>query len=254
VSSGLHIISGLHIFLKEDPKLVQLARESHVMLWDVRDCDQKNIVAQKKKRPTSTKVITIVGTDCSVGKMCTALELHQGAQKQGRKSAFVATGQTGILISGSGVPLDRVIGDFMAGHVERCLFEAIKQENPEWIFVEGQGSLLHPGYSSVTLSLIHGSDPDALILCHNPELSTLWGYEVPIPPLSKVIEFYEQAASWPNGLERKAKVVGIALNTSGFSEENAQQIIQAIGIETGLPVTDPVRYSVNPLLEALSRS
>lgn len=253
VGQGLHLISGLHIFLKDNPELAALAKEKGVRLWDVRDSDQKNIVALQKKRPDNVRVITLVGSDCCVGKMFSALELYQGAKALGKASAFIATGQTGILISGTGVPLDRVIGDFMAGHIERAIFEVLETGAPEWIFVEGQGSLLHPGYSGVTMSLLHGSNPDALILCHNPELTTIWGYDVPLPPLSKLVEIYEQAANWPRHGQRPARVAGIALNTSAFSEEEARRIVAEAEAETGLPVTDPVRFGVASVLASLER-
>lgn len=263
IGQNLHLISGLHQFLRDDPTLVQAAQEQGVMLWDVRDPDQahdgpQNVVALRKKRPAGTKVITLVGSDCCVGKMFSALELYQGAKQLGKRSRFIATGQTGILISGTGVPLDRVIGDFMAGHIERCIFDEIEQaspqEQPEWIFVEGQGSLLHPGYSGVTMSLLHGSNPDALILCHNPELETIWGYDVPMPPLKELVKIYETAANWIKlpGKEAPAKVVGIALNTSAYNEKEARHFVAQAQATTGLPATDPVRYGVTPILNYLN--
>lgn len=253
VSNGLHIVSGLHTFLRSDPKLVELASQQGVLLWDVRDNDQAAIVAQQKKRPAGCKVITLVGSDCCVGKMFTALELHKAAKEAGRRSHFIATGQTGILISGSGVPLDRVIGDFMAGHVEREIFRAIETDNPEWIFVEGQGSLLHPGYSGVTMSLMHGSNPDALVLCHNPQFTHICDYEVPFPPLAELVDLYERAASWTQGMKRIAKVVGIAMNTSAFSDEQAKELVEKAEAETGLPVTDPVRYGVSGIIASVDK-
>jgi uncharacterized NAD-dependent epimerase/dehydratase family protein len=148
-----------------------------------------------------------------------------------------------------------VIGDFMAGHVEREIFSAIESAQPEWIFVEGQGSLVHPGYSGVTMSLIHGSNPDALILCHNPKYTHIVDYpDVPLPSLTELIDLYESAASWTHGMKRKAKVVGIALNTSSFSEAEAKQIVEQATKETGVAATDPVRYGVAPLLEALNKN
>ncbi|MBY0404567.1 MAG: DUF1611 domain-containing protein [Cyanobacteria bacterium] len=269
IRNGLHLISGLHDFLKDDPELLALANTHHVMIWDVRDPEQclrtqqgqlvpMNLVAKHPPREipfektTAPKVITMVGTDCCVGKMFTALELTHYFEKQGKNTGFIATGQTGIMITGSGVPLDRMIGDFMAGHVERWVLEAI-DTGKEWIFVEGQGSLLHPGYSGVTLSLLHGSNPDGMILCHHPSLKTIWGYSIPIPPLSQVVQHYEQAAAWAKdpALDKPAQVLGIALNTSDFSEEEAMALIEATEKETGLPTTDPVRLGMAPLYESL---
>lgn len=254
IQKKLHIVSGLHTFLKSDPDFSRLAAENNVLLWDVRDNDQAPIVAEQKKRPAGTKVITLVGSDCAVGKMCAALELHKASKEAGRKSHFIATGQTGILISGSGVPLDRVIGDFMAGHVEREIFRAIESDSPEWIFVEGQGSLLHPGYSGVTIALLHGSNPDALVLCHNPKNDHIVDYEVPLPSMTELIDIHERTASWTRGMQRKAKVVGISLNTSAFSEEEAKQIVERTQAETGIPTTDPVRFGVKPIIDALKKS
>jgi uncharacterized NAD-dependent epimerase/dehydratase family protein len=249
---GLHLISGLHCFLRDIPNLVAAAEAGGVRLWDVRDCAQENIVAQQRPRPKDLRVVTLVGSDCSVGKMCTALELQRGAKREGLAASFLATGQTGILIAGRGVPLDRVIGDFMAGYVERELFSILEAEKPSWVFVEGQGSLLHPGYSGVTASLLHGSNPDALILCHNPSLQTIRNYHVPIPPLSELAALYEAiTAAQQRHLPRQAQVAGIALNTSAFNEADALRLIAETELETGLPTTDPVRYGVDTLLKSL---
>ncbi|MBX2860661.1 MAG: DUF1611 domain-containing protein [Vampirovibrio sp.] len=254
IDQGLHVINGLHYFLKEDDLLARQALENGVMLWDVRDPGQYDIeplnpVATFKPHPDGVKVITTVGSDCSVGKMFTTLELSREAARQGWRSHFMATGQTGILVAGSGIPLDRVIGDFMAGYVESHLFEIFTKHQPSWVFVEGQGTLTHPSYSGVTLSLLHGSRPDGLILCHRAELDELvGGYGVKIPPLPELIDIYEAATSW-TGVP--VKVLGISLNTSAFSEEESLNMIQKTAEQTGLPVVDPVRTGVNKLLEVI---
>jgi uncharacterized NAD-dependent epimerase/dehydratase family protein len=163
-------------------------------------------------------------------------------------SSFVATGQTGIVISGAGIALDRVIGDFMAGCVERVISETIEKQNPQWVVVEGQGSLLHPAYSGVTLSLIHGSAPDNMIFCHNPKYSSIKQYEkVMLPTVKRMIALYEEAAHWI----KPAKVSAVALNTSGYPDKAANQIIHAMEAEVGLPVTDPIRYGPDRLVSAL---
>ena len=155
----------------------------------------------------------MVGSDCSVGKMYTALELHQALQRGGETATFIATGQTGIMISGSGVPVDRTIGDFMAGSVEKAIDEAVQGHQPRWVIVEGQGSLLHPAYSGVTMALLHGSAPDGLILCHNPAYKAIRNFEDhAIPSYSALIDLYETATAWV----KPAKVLGISLNTSAF--------------------------------------
>jgi uncharacterized NAD-dependent epimerase/dehydratase family protein len=264
IESGLHVINGLHFFLSEEADLVALAQQHNVLLWDVRDPEgygKKRFqeINLQKPRPEYLKVITMVGSDCSVGKMHTALELHASTEAQGYPSAFIATGQTGILITGDGVPLDRVIGDFMAGAIEICIQEEIpklEEKYPaqaQYLFVEGQGSLAHPAYSGVTLSLLHGSNPDALILCHKAGMETIRNYpHIPMPSMKELIAMYESAASWvrPTG-QPKARVAGIAVNTSSLSEEDAEKYLLQLRLETGLPVTDPVRNGVQCLLEAL---
>lgn len=251
IESGLHVINGLHVFLNRQPDLKALADQNGVLLWDVRDVADDNVVTRQLPRPERVKVITMVGSDCSVGKMTVALEVNRTLQQRGESSQFVATGQTGILISGAGLPLDRVIGDFMAGMLEKTIDEAIQAFAPEWVIVEGQGSLLHPAYSGVTLALLHGSAPDGMILCHNPRLNCVHHFEsVPIPPLPELIRVYETAAGWI----KPAKVYGIALNTHGYSTDEAAALIRSCEAETGLPATDPVRYGADVLADALQRA
>lgn len=264
IQNGLHIINGLHFFLSEEADLVDLAQQHGVRLWDVRDPEaygrhKFQVINLQKPRPHNLKVVTMVGTDCAVGKMHTALELHAGARKHGHASAFIATGQTGILIDGRGVPLDRVIGDFMAGAIEVCIQEESPRltqaapHTPPVIFVEGQGSLMHPAYSGVTLSLLHGSNPDAMILCHKAGAEAIRNYpHLPLPPMRDFISMYEAAAAWtrPTGMP-KARVAGISVNSSALPEPEARRYLDQLADETGLPVTDPVRYGVDALLKTL---
>ncbi len=258
IKKGIHIINGLHCFLNDDNELTKLALEHQVKLWDVRNPDNYSAskihsVAQQKPRPQHTRVITMVGSDCNVGKMTVALELNQALRKRNHKSEFIATGQTGIMISGKGIPLDRIIGDFMAGSTENIIEETITESNPDYILVEGQGSLLHPGYSGVTLSLLHGSNPDMMVLCSKPDNEViLGGYSVPIPNFKKLIEIYETAASWTSHSSKKhVPVIGIALNTSTYSEKEALNLLAQIRLETGLIVVDPVRFGVDTLIETI---
>lgn len=265
IQHGLHIINGLHFFLTDEPDLFALAAQHQVRLWDVRDPEaygrhKFQVINYQKPRLANLRVITMVGSDCSVGKMHSALELYAAAKQSGHSASFLATGQTGILIAGRGVPLDRVIGDFMAGAMEVCLQEEMTQQaqtasrKEHLVFVEGQGSLMHPAYSGVTLSLLHGSNPDALILCHKAGLETIRNYpHIPLPSMSTLIALYEEAARWvrPQGLPA-AKVVGISVNTSACSEADAQAYLNRLAEETGLPVTDPVRYGVANLMQALA--
>ncbi len=264
ISNGLHIINGLHFFLNDEPDLVVLAQKQKVRLWDVRDPEaygrhKFQVINCLKPRPSSLKVITMVGTDCSVGKMHTALELHAQAKKHKLSSAFLATGQTGILIAGRGTPLDRVIGDFMASAMEVCIqdeLEILEKKapgKPHCIFVEGQGSLMHPAYSGVTLSLLHGSNPDAMVLCHKAGTNAIRNYpKIPLPPMKDIAALYEQAASWsrPHDMPR-ARVLGVSVNTSMLPEPEARRYLDQLTDEIGLPVTDPVRYGVEELLDAL---
>lgn len=256
IRKGIHLINGLHYFLNENQELKTLASKHDVVLWDVRDpsiysASAIQTVAKQSYRPDSTKVITTVGSDCNVGKMCAALELHQECLRQGRKSSFLATGQTGIIISNFGIPLDRIIGDFMAGSVENAINEIIERESPEFIWVEGQGSLLHPGYSGVTLSLLHGSNPDAMLLCHKPDNSIIQGgYEVVIPGNNELISIYEHAASWTTP-HKLAKVMGISLNTSNLSEAESKHVVDQTQSETGVPTTDVLRFGAHNIYENL---
>lgn len=264
IGNGLHLINGLHFFLTEEPDLVARAQKHQVRLWDVRDPEaygrhKFQVINLQKKRPANVKVITMVGSDCSVGKMHTALELYAGAQKRGISSAFVATGQTGILIAGRGVPLDRVISDFAAGAMEVCIQEETERlelqapGQPHWILVEGQGSLLHPAYSGVTLSLVHGSDPDAMILCHKAGTTAVRNYpHIPLPPMKELAALYEQATAWVRASgQRPGRVLGVSVNSSSLSETEAKRYLDQLTDETGLPVTDPVRDGVDSLLDAL---
>ncbi len=264
ISSGLHIISGLHEFLQEIPELVELAAQHQVKLWDVRDpklysASAANPITKLSQRPAGTRVITMMGADCNVGKMTVALELCKSARSIGHGASFIATGQTGIMISGTGVPLDRVIGDFMAGATEASIHEelvrakSLSEKRPDFIFVEGQGSLLHPAYSSVTLALVHGSTPDDLVLCHKASLTKIQGpYDIAIPSWTELIRIYEEAVNWvrlPG--QRPARVKALALNSFGLSAQEADKLIAAAEAETGLPCTDPVRYGGAKILAAL---
>lgn len=248
LNAELHIISGLHVFLSDDAELAALAQANGVTIWDVRTPPEEQVITRLLPRPPQTQVVTMVGTDCSVGKMVTALELNRAFQQAGKRSAFVATGQTGIMITGEGVPLDRVIGDFMAGHLEATIDRVIQRDKPEWVFVEGQGSLIHPAYSGVTASLIHGSQPDQLILCHKAATTHIRNFaSVPLPSLKAFIELYEHAVRYV----KPAFVRGISINTSLLDDTAAQTLLQEVEQATGLPATDPVRFGVDNLKAAL---
>ena len=247
ITAGLDIVSGLHYFLGDDAEIANAAAARHTHVWDLRrpPDDLAMRIGEGAAHRSGSHTVYFCGTDCNVGKMTVALECDREAQRRGLSSTFAATGQTGIMIAGSGIPADRFISDFLAGGVEGLVLPLCEQY--DWVFVEGQGSLLHPAYSAVTLGLLHGAAPDLLILCHQAGRAHIRAYTVPIPPLSQVRAMYEQAAAWL----KPAPVVAVALNTYGLPEEDARAAIDAATEETGLPATDPVRYGAGALLDAL---
>jgi uncharacterized NAD-dependent epimerase/dehydratase family protein len=251
IEHGLDLISGLHMFLSDDEELRTAAEKRGVTIWDVRRPPAQNRVAQFLPHRPGSHTVLFVGSDCAVGKMTAALELDIEARRRGLSSAFVATGQTGIMISGNGLPVDRIISDFVAGMVEEMVLNFCNEY--DWVFVEGQGALNHPGYSPVTLGLIHGSMPEAMIFCHKAGTTKIEGYtDCPFPPLKRMIELNEDTVSWVRS-DRPCKVAGLSIVTHGLSDEQAHDAIKQAEDETGLPATDPLRYGVGVLMDALSR-
>jgi len=251
IEAGLDIVSGLHFFISDDEELRAAAEKRGVTIWDVRRPPDKNRVAQFIPHRSGSRTILMVGSDWAVGKMTVALELDREAQRRGLNSAFVATGQTGIMISGTGLPVDRIISDFVAGMVEQMVLDFT--DTHDWVFVEGQGALNHPGYSPVTLGLIHGSMPEAMIFCHQAGATTIEGYEhCLLPPLSRMIQFNEDTVSWVRP-SRPCKVVGLALMTMHLGEQEAREALKQAEDETGLPATDVLRFGAGTLMDALSR-
>jgi uncharacterized NAD-dependent epimerase/dehydratase family protein len=250
IDAGLNIINGLHVFLSEDKELHDAAEKRDVTIWDVRrPPDRKRVAMFTPHRPGSHTIL-MVGSDCATGKMTVALELDREAQHRGLSSTFLATGQTGIMIANNGLPVDRIISDFVAGMVEEMVLDACNQH--DWVFVEGQGALNHPGYSPVTLGLIHGAMPDAMIFSHKAGALTIEGYEhCPLPSLNRLIEINEEAVSWLRP-ERSSRVVAISLITHGLDEQAARDAIKRVEDETGLPATDVVRFGADVLMDALN--
>jgi uncharacterized NAD-dependent epimerase/dehydratase family protein len=244
IRHGLAIINGLHVLLQDDDELVALAQQHDVELWDVRIPAADEAVATWEPHRTGSHTVLFVGSDCSVGKMTAALELDIAARARGWSSRFVATGQTGIIIAGDGVPLDRVIGDFMPGAIERQVLAAAVGH--DWVWVEGQGSLIHPAYAPVTLALVHGSRPDTMMLVHKPGRVAVRGYDLPVPPLPELVRIYETAAGWV----QPASVCAVILNTFGYDDAEARRVIQQVEDATGLPAGDPVRFGAARLLDA----
>jgi uncharacterized NAD-dependent epimerase/dehydratase family protein len=242
---GLSVVSGLHALLRHDSELVELAAQHNARLHDIRDAGPITRIAQGLARRTRCKRVLTVGTDCNIGKKVTALELRRAAVEAGLDAAFVATGQTGIMIEGWGIAIDHIISDFAAGAAE-MLVEHVADR--QICFIEGQGSLGHPGYSGVTLSLLHGSCPDAMVIMHRPGRVLHNGWEnCPIAPLPQQIDLYERVA----GLMHPSKVVAVALNTADMSATEAAQAVAAAASETGLPAADPIRDGAGRLLAAV---
>jgi len=196
-----------------------------------------------RARRAEARVVLTVGTDAAVGKMTASLELVRSFERAGERAAFVATGQTGIAIAGWGISVDAVVADFIAGAAERMVCDAA--EGAEWVIVEGQGSLMHPGFSGVTLGLLHGTAPDLMVLCHDSSRRVVKGFEaegLPLRPLGDCVRVYEDAAAWRHPPEKpRARVVAVALNTVALSDAEARAAIDAAARDTGLPSADPVR-------------
>lgn len=245
IANGMDVLNGLHQFLGDDPQLSEAATAAGVHLIDVRRPPQELAVAESTPHRPEATVITLVGSDCAVGKMSVALDIQAESDAHGRQLGFVATGQTGMMIAGAGIPLDRIIGDFMSGAVEREVLQA--SATHDVVLVEGQGSLLHPAYSGVTLALLHGSQPDGLILVVMPSRSTIEDYPVAIPSPNELIRIYEEAAGWI----KAAPVVAIAVNSLGLTESETEEVIARIEGETGLPAADTFRGGAGKLLTAV---
>ena len=247
IRAGLDLESGLHEFVSDDPELSALADEHGVELRDLRKPPADlSVPTGENLRLDATTVLT-VGSDCAIGKKTVAVELDLAARRRGVQSVFVPTGQTGIWIAGWGIAIDAVVSDFLAGAAERLVVEGAARGG-ELLWVEGQGSLVHPAYSGVTMGLMHGAAPHAYVLVHKARATHTEGYpDHPIPPLTELIELHERA-SLPL---RPAKVVAIALHTGGLEDDEARAEIVRVGEETGLPVDDPVRFGADRLLDAV---
>jgi uncharacterized NAD-dependent epimerase/dehydratase family protein len=250
IDAGLNVVSGLHLFLSDDEELSAAAAHHNVTIWDVRHPPTETRVSDFTPHRAGSHTILLVGSDCATGKMTAALELDREARKHGLDSTFLATGQTGIMIANNGLPVDRLVSDFTAGLVEKMVLDATNEH--EWVFVEGQGALNHPGYSPVTLGLIHGSVPDAMIFSHRAGATTIEGYEqCLLPTLNRMIAMNEEAISWIRP-DRSCRVLGLALVTSGLNDDEARNALKLAENETGLPVTDVVRFGAAPLIDALT--
>lgn len=241
---GFDLASGLHNLLANEGDLVAASQVNGGTLHDVRVPNVEYPIANGVKR--SGKRVLAVGTDCSVGKMYTALALDEAMREKGMKSTFRATGQTGILITGSGVPLDAVIADFMAGAVE---YLTPDNDEDHWDIIEGQGSLFHVSYSGVTLALIHGGQPDALIICHEPTRPHMRGLPDYTPPSMQAVS--DMALALAKVANPACKVIGVSVNTQHLSQEEAEAYLAKVEAEMGLPAVDPFRQGAERLAEAI---
>ena len=249
VEHGLDVENGLHVFLGDDPELRALAEERGVELRDLRRPPAGLSTATGENLSVDATIVLTVGSDCAIGKMTVSCELDLEARRRGVRSVFVPTGQTGMVIAGWGIAVDAVVADFVAGAAERLVVEG-RERGGELLWVEGQGSLLHPVYSGVALGLYHGSVPHLLVLCHEvgrTQIEGAGGGPHPIPPLRELVELHERLAL----PARPARVVTIALNTRALGEEEARAAIAAAEDETGLPADDPVRFGAAKLVDAV---
>ncbi|MEQ1690555.1 MAG: DUF1611 domain-containing protein [Gemmatimonas sp.] len=244
IANGLDIVSGMHTRLTSFPALVGLAAARGVRLLDVRHTDTKFPAATGRKR-TGMRVAT-VGTDCALGKKYTALALTNALLARGAKATFRATGQTGIMIAGEGIAIDAVVADFIAGAAETLSPDAAADH---WDVIEGQGSLFHPAYAGVTLGLLHGSQPDAFVLCHDPSRQTIEYFpDFPLPELGDAVHQYVQAARITN---RAVRCVGVSINSSTLSTAEWDAYAARVSSALGVPVCDPMRGGVDAIAQAL---
>ncbi|MCY3698549.1 MAG: DUF1611 domain-containing protein [Gemmatimonadetes bacterium] len=259
LEEGLDIISGLHFFLCDDPELAALADRHGCTLFDLRKPPPDLPVGAGRAMGTDAFRVLTVGTDCNTGKMTVSLELHRALQARGVRAAFAATGQTGILIAGTGIAVDAVVSDFISGAAERLTLEAARGEDGEdgegvdIVLVEGQGSLMHPGYSGVTHGLLHGTLPHAMILTWMPSRPRIYGGNhswVVLPELDEVIRRYEDALAWACP-EVPGRVIGVSLATYDIPEAEARTAVRHAREVTGLPATDPIRFGTAPLVDAI---
>jgi uncharacterized NAD-dependent epimerase/dehydratase family protein len=245
LNAGLDVATGLHKRLGTIPEVAETARRNGRRLHDVRYTDMVFATAKGVKRP-GLRLLT-VGTDCSVGKKYTALALDKEMRRRGLKSDFRATGQTGVLISGRGLALDAVVADFISGAAE---WLTPANDADHWDVVEGQGSLFHPSFAGVTLGLLHGAQPDAFVVCHEPTRKTMRGVAFPLPAIGEVIDrtIVEGRLTNPH-----ISCIGIAINTEHLDEAAAVAVLKRTGKEYDLPCVDPIRTGVEPMVDRLQQ-
>ncbi|WP_440988781.1 DUF1611 domain-containing protein [Haloarchaeobius baliensis] len=245
--SGCDLVAGLHYFLADDEEFADLAAEHGCDIWDVRRPPEDLSVAEGVAGEVDAEVVLTVGTDCSVGKMTATMELCEAARAAGHDAAVIPTGQTGIMIEHWGMPVDRVVSDFTAGAVESMILE--KGDEHDYLFVEGQGSIVHPAYSAVTCGILHGAQPDSLVLCHEAGREAVHGYEsYPLQPVETYVDLYEELAA----PVRETSVVAGALNTVGLDDDAAaRDAVDGFAETLDTPATDLVRFGADDVMEVI---
>lgn len=244
IDSGMDIVAGFHTRLNGVPELVAAAKAKGVRLIDVRVPPKRIPVGSGRKR-SGLRLLT-VGTDCAVGKKYTALAIERELRRRGVRATFRATGQTGIMIAGCGMPMDAVVSDFLAGAAE-----VLSPDNAadHWDVIEGQGSLYHPGYAGVSLGLLHGSQPDAIVVCHDPARTTIHEYpRFKIPRIGDCIKRNLELGALTNP---SITCVGVSLNTSRLNPREARALMEQVAGETGVPCVDPIAGGVGPIADVM---
>lgn len=244
IRAGMNVLSGLHVFLGDDPEMAQAAAKAGVKLTDLRRVPPDLTISRNLAKDTKCLRVLTVGTDCDVGKMVAAWEIAAGLKARGRDVKFIATGQTGMILSGEGIAVDRAVGDFVGGAAERLVLE---NAHHEVLVIEGQGAFQHPSYSGVALSLLHGVAPQAIVLVHYPGREFIKDHTIRVLPLARHVEVYERVA----GLVNPARVVAVALNCTGYDDGQAREAVHRAEQETGLPVTDVVRFGPDKIVDAI---
>jgi uncharacterized NAD-dependent epimerase/dehydratase family protein len=244
IHRGMDVISGLHEFIADTPEFVAAAKKSGSKIVDVRKNDEYDVAHRLNIREECLRIHT-VGQDCCVGKMLVAVELTRALKAEGHDAKFIATGQTGIMVEGDGVPIDRVISDFVNGAIEK---QILAHQHHEMLLIEGQGSLSHPKYSAVTLGLLHGCAPHGMIMCYEAGRTATHGMEyVPLMPLDKLCEVYETMAN----LISPSKMIGVAINSRLLNKDEAAAERDRVSRELGLPACDVVRDGPDELVQAV---
>jgi len=244
--AGVDVVSGLHTFVADDGELTAMAEKSGAQIWDVRRVSQNAHVSTGVGCTTGAKTVAVVGTDCNVGKMTVAVELAGAFSARGVRAVWAATGQTGIMLRGRGVCVDRVISDFIGGATEELV--NVEGAGSDIVFVEGQGSITHPGYAGVTLGILYGAMPDCMVLAHVAGRAHYKRLDLVIPPVTDIVRLHEQLMA-PH---KPSRVVALAVNTSALADAPARREVDRLQEQTGLPTTDVIRFGCAAIYDAIA--